>query len=149
MINSFLILFLTIKVEIALILKCVSINTHSVMTEKRKKILYTSLILSHHHSHIHTSSFISLNKKHIEGGRKSKKIIFSTLPLSFSLPPTHLFYYLSWTKIDKEKRKKREGSYNIQNERVRLIQEELKSLEGVSLSLSFFIYSFLFSYIIF
>jgi len=40
-----------------------------------EKILYTSLILSPHHSHIHPSSFISLKKKHIGGGRKNKKII--------------------------------------------------------------------------
>jgi len=64
MTNSFLILLITIKVEIALILQGVSINTHSVMTKKReKKILYTSLILPDHHSHIHTPFFISLLKK--------------------------------------------------------------------------------------
>jgi len=35
MTNSFLILFITIKAEIALTLQVVNINTHSVMTEKR------------------------------------------------------------------------------------------------------------------
>ena len=37
-----------------------------------KNIFCTSLILSHHHSHIHPS-FLSLFKKHIEGGRKKKE----------------------------------------------------------------------------
>jgi len=110
MTNSFLILSITIKVEISLILQGVSINTHSALTKKKsiyfsnsfpsppphtppflslfkkkhiegdrnkseKKILYTSLILSHHHSHIHTSFFISISKqkKHIGGGRKNKR----------------------------------------------------------------------------
>jgi len=105
MINSFLILFITIKVEIALILQGVSINTHFVMITKKQKILYTSLILSHHHSHIHTS-FLSLfqtKKKHIEGGRK-KYILYSS---SLFLITTHTSLLLSLLKkIEKEKRKK-------------------------------------------
>jgi len=54
-------LFITIKAEVALILQGVSINTHSMMTEK-KNIFYISLILSHHHSHIHSSFILSLSK---------------------------------------------------------------------------------------
>jgi len=39
MINFFLILFVTIKAEIALTLQVVNINTHSVMTRKKFKTL--------------------------------------------------------------------------------------------------------------
>jgi len=38
--------------------------------------------------------------------KKEKKKIFSTLPLYFSLPPTHLFYYLL-KKIRKGEKKKK------------------------------------------
>jgi len=80
--------------------------------KKRGKILYTSLILSHHHSHIH-KSFLSLLKKHIEGVRaKKKKKTFSTL--SLSLITTHIdtsHLYLYWKNkhknIRKESKKKR------------------------------------------
>jgi len=104
MINSTLILFIKIKTEIALILQGVSINTHYVKITNKQKILYTSLILSHHHSHIHTS-FLSLfqKKKHIEGGRK-KNILYSS---SLFLITTHTPLLLSQLKkIEKEKRKK-------------------------------------------
>jgi len=100
MTNSFLILFITIKAKIALILQGVSINTHSVMTEK--KVPYTSLILSDHHSHIHTSFFISLpkQKKHIEGdnNRKKKKKKNILYTISFYLITIHIdtsHFYLS------------------------------------------------------
>jgi len=73
MTNSFLILFVTIKAEIA---RCEYKYTlcHMVRgTEIKKRILYTSLILSHHHSHIHISPLISLKKiKHIKGGKKKR-----------------------------------------------------------------------------
>jgi len=107
MTNSFLILFIIIKAEIALILQGVSINRHSV--KKEKNFLYTSLILSNHHSHTHLI-FLSLfqqKKKHIEGGRKKKaKKTFSTL--SPSLITTHIdtsHFYLYWKNKHKNIRK--------------------------------------------
>jgi len=85
MTNSILILFVTIKAEIAFILQGVSINTHSVMTEE--EILYTSLILSHHHSHIHTPFLISLKKNILKEVEKRRRK--HSLPSLFlSLPPT-------------------------------------------------------------
>jgi len=57
-----------------------------------KKKIYTSLILSHHQYHIHTSFFISLSKqnekKNILKEVENRKKIFATLPLSLPLPPT-------------------------------------------------------------
>ena len=112
----------------------VSINTHSVISKQKwieKKNLYTSLILSHHHSHIHTSFFISLSKqkKHIEGGRRSKENILYTL--SFSLIITHTepsHFYFSWKKntkiLEKEAKIKKE----------RKGEEISKIFEGTSLS---------------
>jgi len=56
------------------------------MKEGTEKNFYTSLILSHHYSHIHTTFFIFL-KKNIEGGRKKREenILYT---LFLSLPPT-------------------------------------------------------------
>jgi len=103
MINSILILFITIKAEIALILQGVSINTHSVKITKKQKILYTSLILSHHHSHIQTS-FLSLFQKKNILKEVEKKILYSS---SLFLITTHTPLLLSQLKkIEKEKRKK-------------------------------------------
>jgi len=119
-------------------LQGVSINTHSVISKQKwieKKNLYTSLILSHHHSHIHTSFFISLSKqkKHIEGGRRSKENILYTL--SFSLIITHTepsHFYFSWKKntkiLEKEAKIKKE----------RKGEEISKIFEGTSLLIAFF-----------
>jgi len=103
MTKSFLILFVTIKAEIALILQCVSINTHSVMTEK--KILYISLIIFYHHSYTHLLFYLFL-KKNIEGGKKKEKKTFSTV--SLSLITTHIdtsHLYLYWKNKKKSIRK--------------------------------------------
>ena len=63
MTNFFLILFITIKAEIALILQSVSINTHYVMTRKKKKdSLHFSNSFPSPLPHIHLF-FISLSKK--------------------------------------------------------------------------------------
>jgi len=64
MTNSFLILFITIKVEIALILQGVSINTHSVMTRKKKKDSpHFSNSLPSPLPHIHFLFYLSSKKK--------------------------------------------------------------------------------------
>ena len=81
------------KAEIALILQGVSINTHSVMTEKR--ILYISLILSHHNSHTHLLFYLSFKKILKEVEKKQKKT-FSTLSLSLiitHIDTSHLYLY--------------------------------------------------------
>jgi len=55
------------------------------MTEE--EILYTSLILSHHHSHIHTPFLISLKKNILKEVEKRRRK--HSLPSLFlSLPPT-------------------------------------------------------------
>jgi len=92
MTNSFLILFITIKAEIVLILQSVSINTHSIKTEKKYSLnLSNSFPSALSHTHL---LFVSL-KKHIEGGRKSNENIRYTS--SFSSITTHInthFFYL-------------------------------------------------------
>ena len=118
MTNSFLILFITIKAEITLILQGVSINTHSVVT--KKNILYTYLILFHHHSHIHTSFLISLQKKRIEGGRqKEEENILYTLSSSHYHPHRHL----SSLSLLEKQTQIRKGSKNKKEKRK---GEELK-----------------------
>ena len=89
MTNSFLILFITIKAEIALILQGVSINTHSVMTERKNSLHFSNSFPSPlPHTHLF---LISLKKKkHIEGGRKKKKNILYTLSFSHYHPHRHL-----------------------------------------------------------
>ena len=107
MINSFLILFITIKVEIALILQGMSINTHSVMITKKQKILYTSLILFHHHSHIHTS-FLSLFQTKQKNILKEVEKQYSLLFLSLSHYHPHTSFIISIEKNRKGEKKKRE-----------------------------------------
>ena len=120
MTKSFLILFVTIKAEIALILQCVSINTHSVMTEK--KILYISLIIFYHHSYTHLLFYLFL-KKNIEGGKKKEKKTFSTV--SLSLITTHIdtsHLYLYWKNkhnIRKGRKKNRKGEHILKLFKVR------------------------------
>jgi len=81
--------------------------------DRKKDILYTSLILSHHHSYT-PLFYISFIKKHIEGGRKKKRRKLSLHPLFLSLPPTTqtplIFIFTGKTKtkiLEKEAGKKK------------------------------------------
>ena len=112
MTNSFLILFITIKAKIALILQGVSINTHSVMTEK--KVPYTSLILSDHHSHIHTSFFISLEKNILKEVEKKEENILYTLSFSHYHRHRHL---ASLSLLEKQTQNITKGSKNKKEKR--------------------------------
>jgi len=100
------ILFITIKTEIA---RCEYKYTlcHMKMDQK-KEILYTFLILSHHHSHIHNPFSISLSKKnikeHIEGGRKKKHSLHSLFLSHYHPTQTHLIF-ISLEKKNKNIRK--------------------------------------------
>jgi len=105
MTNSFLILFIKIKAMIALILQCVY---KYFVCHMKKKNLYTSLILSHHHFHIHTSFFISLSRKNIlkEVEKKERRKQFYIF--SLSLITTHINisnFYLYWKNKHKNIRK--------------------------------------------
>jgi len=74
-----------------------------------EKILSISLILSHHHSHIHTSFLISLKQKHIEGGRKKNILYTLSLPLIITHIDTSRLY-LYWKnkhKLEKEAKTKK------------------------------------------
>ena len=81
---SFLILFITIKTEIGLILQGVSINTHSIIRKggPKKKILYTSLILSYHHSHTNLLFYLSLKKNILKEVEERRKFSVHSLFLS-------------------------------------------------------------------
>jgi len=89
------------KAEIALILQGVSINTHSVMTEKR--ILYISLILSHHNSHTHLLFYLSFKKILKEVEKKREENILYTLSFSHYHPHRHLS---SLSLLEKQTNKK-------------------------------------------
>ena len=103
--DSFLILFGTIKAEIALTLQVVNINTHFVMTRKRNSLHYSNSFPSPlPHTHLF---LISLKKKHIEGGRKKKKNIFYTL--SFSRYHPHRHTPLIFISLEKNKNIRKGG----------------------------------------
>jgi len=107
--NSFLILLVTIKTGIALILKGVSINTHSVISKKKKISLQYSDSFPSPLPRTHLF-LISLLKK-VE---KRKKNIFYTLSFSRYHPQRQTpFIFISLEKkiLEKEakNKKKRKG----------------------------------------
>jgi len=63
-------------------------------------MLYTSLILSHHHSHIHTYFFISLSKKKtiLKEVKKREEDYLYFLFLSHYTHTDASHFYLSWKK---------------------------------------------------
>ena len=101
--DFFLILFITIKAEIALILQCVSINTP--LSWPKKDIFYTSLILSHHHSHTHLLFYLSFKKKYIKGGRKRRKHSLHSLFVSHYYPHKPISFLSLLKKKQKNIRK--------------------------------------------
>jgi len=113
-------LFITIKAEIALILQGASINTHSIITEKEKDSLHFSTSLPSPLPHTHLLFYLSLKKKHTEGGRKKT---FSTH--SLTLITTHIDtsrLYLYWQnkhrnirKGSKKKKRKEKRWGDIEN----------------------------------
>jgi len=85
---------------------------------KEKKILYTSLILSHHHSHIHTSFFISLKKNILKEVEEKEENILYTLSSSHYHPHRHLSS-LSLLEKQTQIRKEKEAKTKKKREKVR------------------------------
>jgi len=88
MTNSFLILFITIKTELALILQGVSINTHSAGTEKKRFSLHFSNSFPSSLPHTHLFCHLSFKKNILKEvkNKREKKILYN---VSFSLITTH------------------------------------------------------------
>ena len=110
MTNSFLILFITIKAEIALILQYMNINMHSVIRKKGTEKKKFSTLL--YFFPITTPTY---TPQHIEGGRKKEKKILYTLSFSLYHPHRHLSHlsllenqtHKYWKR--KKKKEKRKG----------------------------------------